>query len=143
MVAFTKKTRIAILTFVSSIIVIASFISIRHNHHKAVLDYLDKYARLKILQILYPDEHFTQSNYTSFQFLDPIADTKIFKYHDENDEINPNYEKENATFFSLVRNEELYLMLQSITHVEERFNKKYHYPWIFANDAEFTETFKK
>lgn len=142
MVAFTKRTRIAILTFLSSVIVIASFISIRHNHHKAVLDYLDKYARLKILQILYPEEHFTQSNYTSFQFLDPIADTKIFKYHDENDEINPNYEKENATFFSLVRNEELYLMLQSITHVEERFNKKYHYPWIFANDAEFTDTFK-
>lgn len=142
MVALHRKARIALLALISAIVIIASVVSIRHNHHKTVLEYLDKYARLKVLQILYPDQNFTKENYTDFQFLDPITDGQILKEHVPDQEINPEYQREKATFFSLVRNEELYLMLQSIRHVEERFNKRYHYPWIFANDVDFTETFK-
>jgi alpha 1,2-mannosyltransferase len=48
----------------------------------------------------------------------------------------------NATFVSLVRNEELHGMLNSIREVEDRFNKNWHYGWVFLNDVDFTEEFK-
>ncbi|KAG7848788.1 hypothetical protein KL941_001606 [Ogataea angusta] len=50
--------------------------------------------------------------------------------------------RENATFFSLVRNSELPGMLQSIKSVEQRFNNRHHYHWIFANNEPFTDDFK-
>ncbi|EEB06223.1 alpha-1,2-mannosyltransferase [Schizosaccharomyces japonicus yFS275] len=48
----------------------------------------------------------------------------------------------NAAFVTLVRNEDLHDMLLSIERLENRFNKRYHYPWVFLNDKEFTEEFK-
>lgn len=47
----------------------------------------------------------------------------------------------NDIILSLVRNEELDGMLQSIRQFERRFNKKYHYDWWFVNDKKFTEEF--
>jgi alpha 1,2-mannosyltransferase len=38
-----------------------------------------------------------------------------------------------AGFVVLVRNSELSSMRDSMRHVEERFNRKYGYPWIFLN----------
>ena len=32
-------------------------------------------------------------------------------------------------------------MADSVRYVEERFNGKYHYPWVFLNDVDFTEQF--
>ncbi|QPG76281.1 hypothetical protein FOA43_003667 [Brettanomyces nanus] len=51
-------------------------------------------------------------------------------------------QRENATLFSLVRNEELDGMLSSINYVETRFNKDYNYDWVFMNDQPFSEQFK-
>ncbi|EGV61513.1 glycosyl transferase [Yamadazyma tenuis ATCC 10573] len=51
------------------------------------------------------------------------------------------YVRENATFFSLVRNSDFQGILSSIDSVEERFNKVYHYDWVFANDEPFTPAF--
>ncbi|GAV55046.1 hypothetical protein ZYGR_0AS03690 [Zygosaccharomyces rouxii] len=51
--------------------------------------------------------------------------------------------KPKACFVSLVRNMELHMMLQSIQQVEKKFNKKFHYPWVFMNDEEFTNEFKQ
>lgn len=48
----------------------------------------------------------------------------------------------NATLFSLVRNSELEEILPLINQIELRFNNKFHYPWSFINDEEFTEEFK-
>lgn len=53
------------------------------------------------------------------------------------------YERANATFVTLARNEDLYTLLQSIQNVEDRFNSKYHYSWVFLNDKEFNEEFKE
>lgn len=50
-------------------------------------------------------------------------------------------QKENATFVTLARNEELTELLASINEVESRFNKKYHYDWVFLNDADFSSEF--
>ncbi|KAG7661733.1 uncharacterized protein J8A68_004791 [[Candida] subhashii] len=50
-------------------------------------------------------------------------------------------EKVNATFVTLARNEELYGLLTSINHIEDRFNRKFHYDWVFFNDVPFSEEF--
>lgn len=43
-----------------------------------------------------------------------------------------------AAFIVLVRNEELADMLGSMRDVEDKFNRKFGYPWIFLNDKPFT-----
>lgn len=47
-----------------------------------------------------------------------------------------------ATFVTLARNEELYDLIKSIRTVEDRFNRKFNYDWVFLNDKEFTQEFK-
>ena len=47
-----------------------------------------------------------------------------------------------AGFIVLVRNQELSDMRGSMASYEDRFNRKYGYPWIFLNDVPFTEEFK-
>lgn len=51
--------------------------------------------------------------------------------------------KEKATFVTLVRNSDLYELLPSIKSVEDRFNNKFGYDWVFLNDEPFTEEFIK
>ena len=46
-------------------------------------------------------------------------------------------ERENATFVTLARNEDLWALVGSIREVEDRFNHQYHYDWVFLNDKEF------
>ncbi|WFD03189.1 hypothetical protein MOBT1_001878 [Malassezia obtusa] len=48
-----------------------------------------------------------------------------------------------AGFIVLVRNSELEDMRKSMRDVEDRFNRKYGYPWIFLNNEPFTEEFKQ
>ncbi|KAI9821875.1 MAG: alpha 1,2-mannosyltransferase 2.4.1 [Pycnora praestabilis] len=49
----------------------------------------------------------------------------------------------NATFVSLARNTDLWEISRSIRQVEDRFNRKFNYDWVFLNDKPFDETFKK
>ncbi|KAK2624514.1 hypothetical protein QTJ16_006464 [Diplocarpon rosae] len=49
----------------------------------------------------------------------------------------------NATFVSLARNSDLWDIARSIRQVEDRFNRKFHYDWVFLNDKPFDATFKK
>lgn len=51
--------------------------------------------------------------------------------------------KMNATFVTLARNSDLWDIAESIRQVEDRFNRNYHYDWVFLNDKEFDENFKK
>ncbi|RLV90776.1 Glycolipid 2-alpha-mannosyltransferase 2 [Spathaspora sp. JA1] len=50
--------------------------------------------------------------------------------------------KVRATFVTLARNEELYQLITSIRQIEDRFNHKFNYDWVFLNNVEFTEEFK-
>lgn len=52
-------------------------------------------------------------------------------------------QRENATFVSLCRNSDLVGILASIRDIEDRFNHAYHYDWVFLNEEEFTEEFKR
>ncbi|TKA78102.1 hypothetical protein B0A49_07002 [Cryomyces minteri] len=56
---------------------------------------------------------------------------------------NPNSARINATLLSLVRNEELGGILQSMRDLERTWNHKFNYPWTFFNDVPFTEEFKR
>ncbi|CDK24560.1 unnamed protein product [Kuraishia capsulata CBS 1993] len=55
--------------------------------------------------------------------------------------INELHGRENATLLSLVRNSELDGILQSIESLEERFNHRFNYDWIFMNDQPFEADF--
>lgn len=114
---------------------------IRTNRHRAAVSYIQEALELKVLQILYPNHHYTKENYTEFRII-PEKNLSDFRQYGELAGMGDDYPLENATFFTLARNQELYSLLQSIEYVESRFNWRYHYPWVFANDEEFDENFK-
>lgn len=49
----------------------------------------------------------------------------------------------NATFVTLARNSDVWDIARSIRQVEDRFNRRYNYDWVFLNDKPFDNTFKK
>jgi alpha 1,2-mannosyltransferase len=49
----------------------------------------------------------------------------------------------NATFVTLARNSDVWEIAKSIRQVEDRFNRKFNYDWVFLNDDEFDDQFKK
>lgn len=49
----------------------------------------------------------------------------------------------NAAFVVLARNKELDGVIQSVKSIERHFNRWYHYPYVFLNDADFNSTFKE
>ncbi|KAG5753259.1 hypothetical protein H9Q69_004838 [Fusarium xylarioides] len=49
----------------------------------------------------------------------------------------------NATFVTLARNQDVWEIAESIRQVEDRFNRRYNYDWVFLNDKPFDEQFKK
>ncbi|KAI9667865.1 MAG: alpha 1,2-mannosyltransferase 2.4.1 [Bathelium mastoideum] len=52
-------------------------------------------------------------------------------------------ERMNATFVTLARNSDVWEISRSIRQVEDRFNRKYNYDWVFLNDNDFDDQFKK
>ncbi|KAG0170528.1 alpha 1,2-mannosyltransferase 2.4.1, partial [Apophysomyces sp. BC1015] len=46
-----------------------------------------------------------------------------------------------GAFVVLARNKELYSLRSSMRYLEDRFNHKFNYPWIFLNDKPFTQDF--
>jgi len=49
----------------------------------------------------------------------------------------------NATFVMLARNSDVDSAVRSVREVQDRFNKKFGYPWIFLNEEPFSDEFKK
>ncbi|KAI9477013.1 nucleotide-diphospho-sugar transferase [Coemansia mojavensis] len=48
----------------------------------------------------------------------------------------------NAALVALVRNSDLFGLRKTIRQIEDRFNARHNYPYIFVNDVEFTDEFK-
>ncbi|KZT59009.1 glycosyltransferase family 15 protein [Calocera cornea HHB12733] len=55
----------------------------------------------------------------------------------------PPQRKANAAFAILARNSDLYPLLESIKMMEDRFNRKFQYPYVFLNEEPFSEDFKR
>jgi alpha 1,2-mannosyltransferase len=51
--------------------------------------------------------------------------------------------KGNTTLLMLVRNSDVEDAIKSIRELEDRFNKKYSYPWVLLNEVPFTPEFIK
>ena len=49
----------------------------------------------------------------------------------------------NAVMLMLARNSELEGAVSSVRQLEEKFNQRYHYPWVFLNEEPFTEEFRQ
>lgn len=55
----------------------------------------------------------------------------------------PQHRLANATLFMLARNSDVDSAVGSVREVEDRFNHKYGYPWVFLNEQEFSDDFKR
>ncbi|CAG8446229.1 13565_t:CDS:2 [Acaulospora morrowiae] len=66
------------------------------------------------------------------EWIDPRKDKSLYQ----------NVTRVNAAIVVLVRNSELYQIRSSMRQFEDRWNKKFNYPYVFLNDEEFTEEFK-
>ncbi|KAI8884585.1 glycosyltransferase family 15 protein, partial [Backusella circina FSU 941] len=58
-------------------------------------------------------------------------------------ESNDNNNREKAAFVVLARNTDLFGLRESMRMMEDRFNRKFNYPWVFLNDEPFDEKFKE
>ena len=52
-------------------------------------------------------------------------------------------QRANATFLMLSRNDEVDRAVITIKELENRFNLKYGYPWVFLNEQPFSQDFKR
>jgi len=59
------------------------------------------------------------------------------------DDIKVDAPRANAVFVVLARDKELEGVLQSLKSVERHFNRWFHYPYVFLNDGDFSESFKQ
>ncbi len=71
------------------------------------------------------------------EYINPAKDRSLFY----NAESGKNITRENGAIVVLVRNEELHDLLSSMRQFEDRFNKKFQYPYVFLNDKDFTKEF--
>jgi alpha 1,2-mannosyltransferase len=55
----------------------------------------------------------------------------------------PPARKANASIVMLARNGDLNGIITSVKQMEDRFNKKFQYPYVFLNEEPFTDNFKK
>lgn len=123
----------------------------------ALLLTVNRFKGLLLLHLLttyssVPSASDLASSFTSKQTTTHPAN-KDFKRPDEqpnnslgdNEEIAGEYAgiRENATFVTLARNHDIYEVASSIHQVEDRFNHKYHYNWVFLNDDDFNDEFKE
>jgi alpha 1,2-mannosyltransferase len=49
----------------------------------------------------------------------------------------------NAVIVLLARNSDLNGVVKSLKQMEDRFNKRFRYPYVFLNEQEFTDQFKE
>jgi len=71
-------------------------------------------------------------------YMTPVPD----EYYKPDENIDLPDRKANATFVMLVRNSDLPGIMSSMRQIEDRFNRKFQYPYVFLNDEAFTQSFK-
>jgi len=53
------------------------------------------------------------------------------------------YHRANASLIMLARNSDVDGAVHSVRELEDRFNHRYHYPWVFLNEQPFSDEFKR
>jgi len=85
----------------------------------------EEYARKTSLSQFLPSKH------------EPPYKTPIPEYYGNNTR------RANAAIVILARNGDLSGILESVKQLEDRFNKKFHYPYVFLNEEPFSDEFKR
>lgn len=65
-----------------------------------------------------------------------------YKYDYKSQQDKNQTARENAAFVVLARNSDLNGLRESMQMMEDRFNKKFNYPWVFLNNEPFDDKFK-
>ncbi|KAK4100789.1 glycosyltransferase family 15 protein [Parathielavia hyrcaniae] len=86
-----------------------------------------------------PNADKVKTDYDASQF--PMALTPNDPGWDDLAGIKPG-PRMNATFVTLARNSDVWEIAKSIRQVEDRFNRRYNYDWVFLNDKPFDDNFK-
>ncbi|KAF8481515.1 glycosyltransferase family 15 protein [Gautieria morchelliformis] len=73
----------------------------------------------------------------------PPYDSPLPAGYLQNTTVPPPDRKAKAAFVVLARNSDLRGTIESMKQMEDRFNKKFQYPWIFLNEEPFDDEFKK
>jgi hypothetical protein len=55
----------------------------------------------------------------------------------------PQRPRANATLLMLARNSDVDDAVRAVRELEDRFNHKYRYPWVFLNEQSFSDDFKR
>lgn len=83
-----------------------------------------------ILLMVYYGYYNNQQRYPPYKY--------DYKSQDKNES-----QRENAAFVVLARNSDLNGLRESMQMMEDRFNKKFNYPWVFLNNEPFDDKFKE
>ena len=73
----------------------------------------------------------------------PYHDTASDVYHHGDDLPLAPSQRANATLLMLARNSDVNSAVLTIKDLEDRFNSKYNYPWVFLNEQPFSDDFKR
>ena len=84
-----------------------------------------------------------ESLYNAFTLHSPNRASPVNKpFHVGCQEPDVSSKRENATILMLARNEDVDGAVKSLTSLEDRSNKWFHYPTVFLNDQEWSPKFK-
>ncbi|KAG5728003.1 Glycolipid 2-alpha-mannosyltransferase [Termitomyces sp. T112] len=72
-------------------------------------------------------------------YMEPVPE----EYYIKTNKTEPPARRANAVFVILARNSDLNGVVSSVKQMEDRFNKKFQYPYVFLNENPFEESFKK
>ncbi|KAG7452465.1 glycosyltransferase family 15 protein [Guyanagaster necrorhizus] len=81
----------------------------------------------------------TQWNGSKPPYQIPVPDD----YYVHNNVTSPQGRKASAAIVMLARNSDLNGIIVSMKQMEDRFNKKFRYPYVFLNEQPFSEQFKR
>lgn len=99
---------------------------------------------VSILPIIYQLSN-SNSRFWNLQYFNkfPISNQGHLVRFEETKEYSTIIEesRENACFVILIRNQELADWLITMQELEDRFNNKFNYPYVFLNDVPFTDSF--
>ncbi|KAJ3771276.1 glycosyltransferase family 15 protein [Lentinula raphanica] len=70
----------------------------------------------------------------------PIPDRYYFPFSNDTLAVD---RRANATFVILARNSDVDNTVRSIREIEDRFNRRFRYPYVFLNEEPFSDDFKK
>ncbi|EKM54624.1 glycosyltransferase family 15 protein [Phanerochaete carnosa HHB-10118-sp] len=88
---------------------------------------------------------FTHEDYGRATSLSKISSKLSFNGDSEDidDLPPPSGRRANATILMLTRNSDTEAAIRSVRDLEDRFNHKFQYPWVFLNDEPFSDEFKR